>query len=269
MKKNIRFAPHKTLQKIAHVAYGIILVIYLCNTIACNIDTNKPVPEPYKYKIKINFLPIVGTTPFSLNTPYATGLGESFTATKLKWYTSNWQANNTSVQVPVLQNYFLADAATNTFSTTIQAAAAQINKLSFLLGVDSLRNVSGVQEGALDPLNAMFWTWNSGYIMFKLEGTSPQSTLVNNKLEYHVGGFSGAFNALRTVNFNLPSNQLLTINPSRPSEIDITVNLQKLFSATHNINIATNASCHQPNNFSAKIADNYSQIFTIKTVRNY
>ena len=52
--------------------------------------------------------------------------------------------------------------------------AGNYNSLSFLLGVDSMHNVSGAQTGALDPANDMFWTWNSGYVMAKMEGASPR-----------------------------------------------------------------------------------------------
>lgn len=44
------------------------------------------------------------------------------------------------------------------------------NKLKFNLGIDSLTNVSGAMGGDLDPTNGMYWTWQSGYINFKLEG---------------------------------------------------------------------------------------------------
>jgi hypothetical protein len=50
-----------------------------------------------------------------------------------------------------------------------------ITGIRFLLGVDSARNVSGIQTGALDPARGMFWTWNSGYVMAKIEGSSPSA----------------------------------------------------------------------------------------------
>jgi hypothetical protein len=35
----------------------------------------------------------------------------------------------------------------------------------------------------------MFWTWNSGYVYFKMEGFSDSSHADLNRLEYHLGGF--------------------------------------------------------------------------------
>ena len=45
------------------------------------------------------------------------------------------------------------------------------------LGVDSLRNVTGVQTGALDPAMDMYWTWNTGYVMAKLEAAAQQALI--------------------------------------------------------------------------------------------
>ena len=66
-----------------------------------------------------------------------------------------------------------------------------------MIGVDSARNTSGAQLGALDPANSMFWSWNSGYIFVRMEGNSPQSTQPYNKLQFHIGGFKGATNCIK------------------------------------------------------------------------
>ena len=59
----------------------------------------------------------------------------------------------------------------------------------FLLGVDSLTNVSGAFGGDLDPIKGMYWAWNSGYINLKLEGTSPGSPYPSHGFELHLGGY--------------------------------------------------------------------------------
>jgi hypothetical protein len=58
----------------------------------------------------------------------------------------------------------------------------------FLLGVDSLTNVSGAFGGDLDPTNGMYWTWQSGYINMKLEGRS--SAAPKGRFELHLGGYA-------------------------------------------------------------------------------
>jgi len=66
----------------------------------------------------------------------------------------------------------------------------------FLIGVDSARNVSGAQPFDLAPSNGMFWSWSSGYIMIKFEGSSPQAAL--NSFSFHIGGFKDSDNTNTT-----------------------------------------------------------------------
>ncbi|MBY0424778.1 MAG: hypothetical protein K2Q22_03995, partial [Cytophagales bacterium] len=48
----------------------------------------------------------------------------------------------------------------------------RIQALEFLVGVDSIMNVSGALTGDLDPIKGMYWAWNTGYIHLKLAGKS-------------------------------------------------------------------------------------------------
>ena len=57
------------------------------------------------------------------------------------------------------------------------------------LGVDSVLNYNGVHEGALDPINGMYWTWQTGYINCKLEGNIICDSS-RKSFEYHIGGYS-------------------------------------------------------------------------------
>ena len=95
-------------------------------------------------------------------------------------------------------NVFLIDAFGND-SLVIHLPNGKYKDLSFYIGVDSLYNVSGAQDGALDPLNGMFWTWNTGYINYKFEGFTGRK-----KFEYHLGGFSGSEKTMQYVQIKLP-----------------------------------------------------------------
>ena len=64
------------------------------------------------------------------------------------------------------ESYFLVDLS-NDLSTTLDLGSVpsgEYTELSYTIGVDSLRNVSGAQSGALSTTNNMFWSWNTGYI---------------------------------------------------------------------------------------------------------
>ena len=77
------------------------------------------------------------------------------------------------------------------------------DKLSFNLGVSSVINTTGAHSGALDPSNGMFWSWQSGYINFKIEGVSPSSKTRQNKFQFHIGGYQSPYNTIRRFDFVL------------------------------------------------------------------
>lgn len=65
------------------------------------------------------------------------------------------------------------------------------------IGIDSVTNSKALLSGDLDPLNGMYWTWQSGFINWKIEGSSPHLTTRNHHFQYHIGGFSAPFNTLQ------------------------------------------------------------------------
>ena len=74
------------------------------------------------------------------------------------------------------------------------------------IGTDSAVNWQGVRSGDLDPVNGMYWTWQTGYINFKLEAKKSEEKS-ERKTEYHIGGFIHPFNSFKKVNIKLPTNQ--------------------------------------------------------------
>lgn len=64
------------------------------------------------------------------------------------------------------------------------------DSISFQIGIDSTTSVSGVMGGDLDPLTGMYWTWQSGYIHFKLELENKQTKTT--PVSMHLGGYADA-----------------------------------------------------------------------------
>ena len=203
------------------------------------------------------------------STPYTNCWKENFTVNKLKYYISNISLQTTDKKINTEQNsyHLINEEDTGSKSFELFMAPDKYETISFLIGVDSLKNVSGAQTDALDPLHGMFWTWNSGYIMFKMEGTSPQSTIINNKIEYHIGGFSGANNTLRTINLNFKESPII-LTKQTITEIIIQVDIDKIWNATHKLTIAQTPVCTIPGALAASIADNYATAFKISNVIN-
>ncbi len=220
--------------------------------------------------VKISLKNVVNGAPLTLGGPaYTNPFGESFTVNKFKYYISNVAVVFSGQTYAEKESYHLvdqADAASQSIS--FAAKTGSYSTIIFTLGVDSLRNVSGAQTGALDPLKDMFWTWNSGYIMAKMEATSPVSAQPNNKVEYHIGGFSGTNNVLKTITLTIPAGKLLDVREGKTSEIKIEADLNKWWQQPNDIKIATTPVCTTPGVLAANIAANYSKMFTLTDVIN-
>jgi len=103
---------------------------------------------------------------------------------KLRWYVSLPPAGKKGSKAWLLD---LADSA----SLDQQMSRPVNNKISLLFGIDSAIQVAGVGSGALDPLRGMYWTWQTGYVQWKMEGAIRVDGL-ESPLELHLGGFDGA-----------------------------------------------------------------------------
>ena len=220
--------------------------------------------------VTVKFVNNLQDAPLTLNTKtYTNPSGESYTISKLRYYVTNVQLNSGSTSSAEGNSYHLVDAALPSSETiSYQPDVNTYSGIEFLLGVDSLRNVSGAQTGALDPLNDMFWTWNSGYVMFKMEGNSAASPVVGNKFEYHIGGFSGPDNVLKKIRLEFPADKLASIQKGETCEIIIEAALDRFWQAPNPLSIAATPVCTTPGTQARKIADNYQNIFTLFDVIN-
>jgi hypothetical protein len=220
--------------------------------------------------VKITFVNTVKGKPLELNTgKYLNTFGEAYSISKFKYYISQVSLQRGKAVFWEYERFHLIDesnADALNFSFTL--GAGNYEALNFLLGVDSLHNVSGAQTGALDPLNDMFWTWNNGYVMAKIEGHASVANVVNNKFEFHIGGFMGENNVLKNITLNFPAGKSLNIQQGKTSEIIIEADIDTWWQQPNDIKIAEHPVCSTPGPLAKKIADNYSKMFTIKEVVN-
>jgi hypothetical protein len=220
--------------------------------------------------VKITFVNTVKGKPLELNTgKYINPFGEEYSISKFKYYISQVSLQKGKAIFFEDEHFHLVDESKHDdLHFSFALGTGDYSSLNFLMGVDSLHNVSGAQTGALDPLNDMFWTWNSGYVMAKIEGSSPQSALVNHKLEYHIGGFMGENKVLKNITLNFPAGKSLIIQPGKTSEIIIEADINKWWQQPNDITIAAHPVCSTPGLLAKKIADNYSKMFTVSDVVN-
>lgn len=82
----------------------------------------------------------------------------------------------------------------------------------FRIGIDSLTSVSGVFGDDLDPVNGMYWAWQSGYIYVKLEGKSMRCPARHHRFRFHIGGYQVPFYAVSDLEFQVSGTTLLVID---------------------------------------------------------
>lgn len=227
--------------------------------------------DPSAYPLnpfEISFVNKAGSSNLVLNTTYTNPFGEPINITNFKYYISNIRlVTSTNSEVKFANTYFLINQKEDTsLSIHLSTRGVQFKGIKFLIGVDSAHNVSGVQTGALDPANAMFWTWNTGYIMAKLEGTSPVSNEPLSAVTYHIGGFKTGENTVREISLDFPEPLILKENTS--SEIVINADVMKWFNGVNPIQIATTAYCATPGDLAVSIADNYATMFNVTQIIN-
>jgi len=218
--------------------------------------------------VKITFNNVVKDSKIVLfDSLYTNPFGEKYSINKFRYYVSNISLKSDEKKFTEKESYHLVDES-NIESQSIFLSVPQGNyfSINFLLGVDSLHNVSGAQSGALDPTKDMFWTWNTGYVMAKLEGSSPSSTLVNHKYEFHVGGFSGKYNVLKNVQLHFPENKSIQFLKDKTTEIIINADVNAWWQDPNEIKIGEHANITAPGKWALAISDNYAKMFSIEKI---
>jgi hypothetical protein len=228
-----------------------------------NSDTRAP--------LTIEFDNIVGGQNLQLNTgTYTNASGEDFKVTTLKYYVSNIKLTKTDgsvYTVPQDSSYFLIQEGGND-EAAINLPEGDYKTLTFTLGVDSLRSTKDLSQrtGALDPTTSdMYWSWNSGYIFFKMEGTSSFAPASGqNKYYYHIGGFGGyssvTINNIKTITLDLTTGGIAKVRSGRTPNLHLMADISKMFTGTTNVSIAAN-SMVMFSNYSVNIANNYASMF--------
>lgn len=254
----------------AQVAGSRVLILAMAALLSvlasgCNKESSD---ETGTGELKISMRLLHDGMPLTTTDQYLNGSGEFYTVKTFKFYVSNIQLTSTDNRNSAeKESYHLVDLSSpESREISASLAGGTYKRIQFMIGVDSVRNVSGAQTGALDPMLGMFWTWNTGYIFAKLEGTAPVSTEPGQAFTYHIGGFKTGSNAIRTVLLDFPANKLVTIGTTNMVIID--VDLAKWFDSVHTLSIKNAPSVMTPGGVSLKIADNYATMFTVANVIN-
>lgn len=157
---------------------------------------------------ELQVIPTFSGVPIELTRPYSLSETDSIQFETIKFYISNITlTNGLGNDVSPAERYYLIDLANQSSQHIALPSYDQFTHITFDLGIDSITNVSGAMEGALDPTNGMYWTWQSGYINLKLEGTSSACPARNHFFQYHLGGYQFPNNALQTIQLDFSDHK--------------------------------------------------------------
>jgi len=214
--------------------------------------------------VTISFNHFVGNDKLKLDSIiYKNDLGQSFTIENFKYYISNIHLKNTNGKdFNLNETFFINEDEETTKQINLKTIPkGEYTSIEFIIGVDSIHNCSGAQSGALDPVNAMFWAWNTGYIFLKLEGKAPASKSPGHVFEFHIGGYKQPNNCIRKVKLEF-KNKLIVNDILKNQKINIKVDGLEILKKPTSINFEKLSSVVDHNN-ATMIADNYSDMFTI------
>ena len=241
-----------------HIFIAAIAVTFLFSS--CKKDDVPEYNANVKADLSVEFDNVAGSSDLQLNTgTYTNAVAQSFKVTKLKYYVSNFKLTNvdgTVYTVPQKDCYFLIDeSVASSHDPVLNIPEGEYKNISFVLGVDSLRNTMDVSQrtGDLDVSAAaadMYWSWNSGYIFFKMDGTSPDITAMGGVFQYHVGGFGGystaTTNNLKTFTLDLTARGTAKVKAGKSTNLHLMVDILKVINGSTNMNFATTAMVHSP-----------------------
>lgn len=258
-----------------------IIILLLSSLILACTKADEIGPND-KNNLILNFENRIDGTSLALNTgKYKNASNEDFTITTLNYFISNIILEKTDgSELKIEDKYFLvreADAASKIL-TLSDIPAGNYRNIKFTVGVDSLKSIADIslRNGVLDPASYgsdnMYWSWNSGYIFFKMEGIStlvPANAAGLNKFEYHIGGFGGkaAPAPSNITQISLPLAQNAEVRKTVAPEIHLFFDVKKVFDGKSSVKLAETKSIHSPA-AGKPIAANYSNGFLVDHVHN-
>jgi len=227
-----------------------------------------------KAPLSVEFDNVAGASDLQLNTgSYTNAAGESFKVSRLKYYVSNFvltRTDGTVYTVPQDSCYFLIDENDiTTHEPVMNVPEGEYKTLKFIVGVDSLRSTMDISKrpGVLDTRGTasdMYWDQNSGYIFFKMEGTSPVISNSGNGFLYYIGGYGGSSsptpNNIKTISLDLTSKGIAKVKTGQAPSIYVIADILKSLSGNTTMSFANTPMISTPQS-GVPVASNYAAMF--------
>ncbi len=201
----------------------------------------------------ISFEAYMNDSPLKLDSIYSLTNGEKLNIKTLKFYISEIEYLQDNVSVEKEEGSFhlvdLEDKKSQYILIKRNNTLAY-NKIKFILGIDSITNVSGALGGDLDPTKGMYWAWQSGYINLKLEGVCSLSGDKKKEFEFHLGGYNSPF----------LSAQQIILDKKHEGRINIVLHIDQFFKQ---IDLTKQHHIMSPGKEAADLSRKFSSLFSL------
>ncbi|MEJ5049330.1 MbnP family protein [Chryseobacterium culicis] len=162
--------------------------------------------------LKIKFNPLLNGEKITDNAKHHSK-DKTLMVKTFKFYVSNFIINYEDSSSEIIDKVFLYDI-TKKESGMVQLPKSSIKKVKsvlFTIGLDSLTTKNSNMENELDPIHGMFWSWRTGYINYKIEG-SYGSSKNKQPFVYHIGGNAPEYDTTFRVKKIDQGTALLTVD---------------------------------------------------------
>ena len=205
-----------------------------------------------KKTAEISFQLLFDKVPLELAKQYPVSEKDSITIDFLKFYISDITFLKEGTQVgKSKEKHHLIDAQhSSLYKTLYKVKNKNFDTITFLVGLDSKTQEKGIQGGVLDPTSQMYWTWQNGFINFKLEGKSSLCPTRKNKFQFHIGGFQKPF----------VTSQKVSLATSGDAPIVIDVDISSFFNA---ITISQTNTVTSPNKNAVMVSKVLPTLFSV------
>jgi hypothetical protein len=259
-QKNIR----ANVARIAMVALSLI-----CWGCKKDPDDPKTNPAAEKGKLRIEFESRAGNAPLVLNDQsYVTAAGDTVKIATFNYYVSNVtliKKGGDEAILPKTYHLIKTHVSSSRIVTLNDVPVGEYEGIKFVVGVDARRNTCsasdewagdcGAQDGALDPVHGMYWSWNSGYIFFKLEGFYAKDSV----MQYHIGGSRDPHSAVVTAVPDM-KGKTFKVEAGRTPEVHFYADALEIFKS---ISLKTHPKIHTPGEKASQAANAYKSMFTL------
>lgn len=246
------------------IKFGILSAFLGLGIISCTEDIKEDpaVAAEEKASLHVHIDHMFNNDIFALDQNFTLTSGEVVKFSTAQFYVGNFRLMDDDQNITSFaDSYILATPSVN--HTTIgEMDAKHYHMVMLNVGVDSATNkdfqpIDFADGNPLAPqLNNMWWSWNAGYIFFKLEGQVDRDAdgTFDDNFEYHIGTNANILNLQKTMHS--------TVEAGEEVEVEMLVDYAQFFNG---LNLSSELQGHMgPVSVVSKLKANAALAFTLK-----